>query len=122
MARPGRDLAGTVRRAARAPGGVAPESIGAELTLGRMDPQSIVELVRRMADIDSTYREAAERMGQLYLFADSIQAHELTRRLDEPMRNAARNELMLRALLDEIHAQAPAAPRSKRQRRPRDEG
>jgi hypothetical protein len=61
-------------------------------------------------------------MGQLYLFADSIQAHEFTRRLDEPMRNAARNELMLRALLDEIHAQAPAAPRSKRQRRPRDEG
>lgn len=92
------------------------------LALDRLDRSALVELARRVADIDGTYRQAAERMGQLYMYADSVRAHELTRRLDEPMRNASRNELMLRALLDELQAcvqRPPAAMRETRVRRRR---
>ena len=66
----------------------------------------MAELVRRIADIDHSYREVAENMGQLYMLADSLSARELTRRLDEPMRNASRNELVLRILLDELQVRA----------------
>lgn len=103
------------KMAARA--AAAAKAVEAGLALDLLDRAAVVELARRVADIDSTYRQAAERMGQLYMYADSVRAYELTRRLDEPMRNASRNEMMLRALLDELQACAQGpAPRATRVR------
>jgi len=71
-----------------------------------VDAATLAELLRRLRDIDHSYRDAAEKMGQLYMFADGNQAAALTRRLDQPMRNASQNERDLAALLDELQVLA----------------
>ncbi len=83
---------------------------GASLGLGDIDAATLAELLRRLRDIDHSYRAAAEKMGQLYMYADGHQAAALTRRLDQPMRNAAQHERDLAALVDELQvlARAPA--------------
>ncbi|MEO8805980.1 MAG: hypothetical protein ABI433_07855 [Burkholderiaceae bacterium] len=77
---------------------LAPPGLGLE----SLDAATLGELLRRLRDIDRSYRAAAEKMGQLYMFADDSQAAALTRRLDQPMRNAAQNEQAFAALLDEL--------------------
>lgn len=78
--------------------------------LERVDAATLAELVRRLRDIDHRYREAAERMGQLYMFADGNRVASLTRRLDQPMRNASQNEQAFAALLDELQVLADELP------------
>lgn len=70
--------------------------------LQSLDQATLAELLRRVREIDGSYRAAAERMGQLYMFADGNRVVDLTRRLDQPMRNAAQNERLFTALLDEL--------------------
>jgi hypothetical protein len=77
-------------------------SIPPKLGLENLAPDTLTELVRRMRDIDDSLHTAAEKMGQLYMFADLSQAEALTRRLDLPMRSASQNERAFAALLDEL--------------------
>lgn len=86
----------------------APSSLGLE----GVDAATLAELLRRLRDIDLSYRVAAEKMGQLYMFADGNQAGALTRRLDQPLRNASQNEQAFAALLDEL--QMLAGPTARR--------
>ncbi|MEO8056866.1 MAG: hypothetical protein ABI671_00980 [Burkholderiales bacterium] len=67
-----------------------------------VNAEALGELLRRLRDIDRSYRDSAEKMGQLYMFADANRATALTRRLDQPMRNASQNEQAFAALLDEL--------------------
>ncbi len=84
-----------------------------DLGLAHVDAATLAELIRRLRDIDHSYRAAAEKMGQLYMFADGTPAAALTRRLDQPMRNAAQNEQAFAALLDELQvvSELPARKR-----------
>jgi len=83
------------------------------LGLEGVDAATLAELLRRLRDIDHSYRVAAEKMGQLYMFADGNRAAALTRRLDQPLRNASQNERAFAALLDELQmlAELPARRR-----------
>ena len=72
----------------------------------------LAELIRRVREIESSYRAAAHKMGQLYMYADQHEHAALTRSLDQPMRNASANERTLAAILDELLASA-------KRRRPR---
>ncbi|MEO6409302.1 MAG: hypothetical protein ABIO45_11200 [Burkholderiaceae bacterium] len=83
------------------------------LGLEGVDAATLAELLRRLRDIDQSYRVAAEKMGQLYMFADGSRAAALTRSLDQPMRNASQNEQAFAALLDELQmlAEVPARRR-----------
>jgi archaellum component FlaC len=65
--------------------------------------EAIEELTNRVQDIDNSYRAVAEKMGQLYMSADSHKVAGLTSRLDKPMRNASENEQMFAALLEELN-------------------
>ena len=100
---------------AEGPGGTLDEWAPTPPSLGleNVEVDTLAELVRRMRDIDDSLRAAAEKMGQLYMFADVSQAEALTCRLDLPMRSASQNERAFAALLDELqmiarHRAAPA--------------
>lgn len=73
--------------------------------LGRLQPEALDELARRVRDIESGYRAVAEQVGQLYLRADEYHLDALTAQLDQPMRIASENEQTFAALLDELHQQ-----------------
>lgn len=60
------------------------------------------ELVRRLREIEVDYRAAAQKMGQLYMYADLHAGAGFTRRLDPPMRDAADSERAVAALIDEL--------------------
>lgn len=64
------------------------------------------ELIRRVQDIDNSYRAVAVKMGQLYMCADENKIASLTRNLDKPMRNASENEQMFAAILEELRTRA----------------
>lgn len=75
---------------------------GTFLELNEVSRDALTELTQRVQDIDNSYRAVAEKMGQLYMCADSNNAAALTRRLDKPMRNASENEQTFAAMLDEL--------------------
>jgi hypothetical protein len=66
----------------------------------------LAELIRRIKDIELGYRLVAQRMGQLYIYADQHDMSALTRSLDKPMRNASDNERALAAILDDLQVTA----------------
>jgi hypothetical protein len=72
------------------------------IELDGVSAEALAELTRRVQDIDNSYRAVAEKMGQLYMCADSNQVVSLTRSLDKPMRNASDNERTFAAILDEL--------------------
>lgn len=72
------------------------------LDLDDVTQEALTELTQRVQDIDNSYRAVAEKMGQLYMCADSNNAGTLTQRLDKPMRNASENEQTFAAMLDEL--------------------
>jgi len=78
----------------------------AMLALDELSTEALDELTRRVQDIDNSYRAVAEKMGQLYMCADTHKVAALTRRLDKPMRNASENEQMFAAILEELRMQA----------------
>jgi hypothetical protein len=84
-----------------------------DLGLDGVDAATLGELLRRLREIDRSYRATAEKMGQLYMFADGNRASALTRRLDQPMRNAAQNEQAFAALLDELQMLADGPARRR---------
>lgn len=73
------------------------------LDLHDLSTEVISELTNRVQDIDNCYRAVAEKMGQLYMCADTNKAVGLTARLDKPMRNASDNEQRFAAMLEELH-------------------
>jgi hypothetical protein len=68
--------------------------------------QVLVELKRRVLDIEASYREVAQKMGQLYMYADQEGLAFLTRYLDRPMRTASENERAMVSILDELQLDA----------------
>lgn len=74
--------------------------------LEALDIDALTELTRRVQDIDNSYRAVAEKMGQLYMFADENKVASLTGGLDKPMRNASDNEQMFAAWLEDLRMQA----------------
>lgn len=62
----------------------------------------LAELIRRLQDIEGSYRAVAQKMGQLYIYADQHELASLTRTLDRPMQYAAANERALSAILDAL--------------------
>lgn len=64
--------------------------------LAPLSDATLADLVRRVQDISNGYRSVAEKMGQLYMRADS---------LDKPMRNASDNEQTFSAILDDLRLQ-----------------
>ncbi|AOF85700.1 hypothetical protein BSY239_8 [Hydrogenophaga sp. RAC07] len=85
----------TRKRPAASP--LAPDS-------GTVPAQVLGELKRRVLDIEAGYREIAQKMGQLYMYADQQELAFLTRLLDRPMRNASDNERAMVSILDELSA------------------
>lgn len=81
----------------RGPSALGLDDVGAE---------ALDELTRRVQDIDDSYRAVAEKMGQLYMCADTHKVAALTRRLDRPMRNASENEQAFAAILEELRMHA----------------
>lgn len=80
--------------------------IGADLDLEDVADDVVRELIRRVQDIDARYRAVAEKMGQLYMWADANRLTALTRTLDRPMRNASDNEQTFEAILDALETRA----------------
>jgi hypothetical protein len=76
------------------------------LGLDDVGAEALDELTRRVQDIDDSYRAVAEKMGQLYMCADTHKVAALTRRLDKPMRNASENEQAFAAILEELRMHA----------------
>ncbi len=72
--------------------------------LEKIDVDGLSELIRRVQDINNSYRAVAEKMGQLYMCADELKFTALTKELDKPMRNASDNEQMFSAALEELQA------------------
>lgn len=70
-----------------------PETVGDEV---------LTELIRRLQDIEGGHRALAEKMGQLYIYADQHDLASLTRSLDRPMRHASESERALAAILDAL--------------------
>lgn len=73
---------------------------------GPVPEQVLLELKRRVLDIEAGYREVAQKMGQLYMYADQQGLAFLTRCLDRPMRNASDNERTMVSILDELQLNA----------------
>ncbi len=71
-----------------------------------VSPAARDELTRRVSDIERDYRQVAQKMGQLYMFADQNEVGSLTRSLDKPMRNASENEQTFAAILDVLQMAA----------------
>ncbi|MFZ2651315.1 MAG: hypothetical protein WA210_14530 [Burkholderiaceae bacterium] len=74
--------------------------------LDSLSAQALADLMRRVQDIDNSYRAVAEKMGQLYLCAEQNKAETLARSLDKPMRNASDNEQMFAEILQDLQMQA----------------
>ena len=72
--------------------------------LEKIDDKGLTELIRRVQDINNSYRAVAEKVGQLYMCADELKFASLTRELDKPMRNASDNEQMFGATLEDLQA------------------
>jgi len=72
--------------------------------LDKVAEDGVRELLRRVQDINASYRAVAEKMGQLYMCADELQLSALTRDLDRPMRNAADSEQLFATLLEELQS------------------
>ncbi len=72
--------------------------------LEKIDDAGLTELIRRMQDIDNSYRAVAEKMGQLYMCADELKYTALTKELDKSMRNASDNEQVFSAALEELQS------------------
>ncbi|MDM7941374.1 MAG: hypothetical protein QUV35_01980 [Hydrogenophaga sp.] len=77
-----------------------------DLEAGQVPEQVVLELKRRVLDIEAGYREIAQKMGQLYMYADRQGLALLTRYLDRPMRNASDNERAMVSILDELQLDA----------------
>lgn len=84
-----------------------------QMELRDLSEVAVGELARRVQDINNSYRAVAEKIGQLYMFADENRLASLTVSLDKPMRNASDNEQMFSALLDELRALAHRASHAK---------
>ena len=78
------------------------EEAAAAVAMDALSQEVLGDLIRRVQDIDRSYRAVAEKMGQLYMCADSNKVAALTRSLDKPMRNASDNEQMFAAILEEM--------------------
>lgn len=78
--------------------------------LEQLADDGVNQLLRRVQDINNSYRAVAEKMGQLYMNADELQLTSLTKALDKPMRNASDNEQMFAAILDELQSSAIRQP------------
>ncbi len=76
------------------------------LEAGPVSEQVLIELKRRVLEIEAGYREVAQRMGQLYMYADQEGLAFLTRYLDRPMRLASENERAMVSILDELRLNA----------------
>jgi hypothetical protein len=72
--------------------------------LDKIADEGLNELLRRVQDINNSYRAVAEKMGQLYMCADELQLTALTRDLDKPMRNASDNEQLFSAILEDLQS------------------
>jgi hypothetical protein len=70
--------------------------------LDQLASDGVSDLLRRVQDINNSYRAVAEKMGQLYMSADELKLTSLTKALDKPMRNASDNEQMFAAILEEL--------------------
>ncbi|MEO7937955.1 MAG: hypothetical protein ABIR55_04980 [Burkholderiaceae bacterium] len=78
--------------------------------LDEVAADGVTDLLRRVQDINNSYRAVAEKMGQLYMSADENQLTSLTKALDKPMRNASDNEQMFAAILEELQSVAKRSP------------
>jgi hypothetical protein len=72
--------------------------------LDQLASDGVSDLLRRVQDINNSYRAVAEKMGQLYMSADELKLTSLTKALDKPMRNASDNEQMFAAILEELQS------------------
>jgi len=70
--------------------------------LDAVSDEVLDELIKRIQDIDNSYRAVAQKMGQLYMCADENKVASLTRSLDKPMRNASDNEQTFASILDDL--------------------
>jgi len=73
---------------------------------GAVPEHVLAELIRRVREIEASYRGVAQKMGQLYMYADQHELDLLTRDLDRPMRNASDNERAMVSILDELQLSA----------------
>lgn len=80
------------------------------LDAGPVSEPVLVELRQRVLDIEAGYREIAQKMGQLYMYADRQGLVFLTRFLDRPMRNASDNERAMVSILDELQVNDSRRP------------
>jgi hypothetical protein len=80
------------------------------LGAGPVPEQVLLELKRRVLEIEAGYREVAQKMGQLYMYADQEGLAFLTRYLDRPMRTASENERAMVSILDELQLNASHRP------------
>ncbi len=74
------------------------------LEAGPVPEPVVMEVKRRVLEIEAGYREVAQKMGQLYMYADQQGLVLLTRYLDQPMRNASDNERAMVSILDRCNS------------------
>lgn len=72
------------------------------LALDDLSEESLKELTSRVEDLANSYRAVAEKMGQLFVWADENKAMAVTRGLDKPMRNSSENQQFLTELLERL--------------------
>ena len=77
-----------------------------DVDVAEVSDEVLSQLIKRVQDIDNTYRAVAEKMGQLYMLADEHHVSSLTRSLDKPMRNASDNEQAFAAILQDLRKRA----------------
>jgi len=94
------DAAPRRKRSASEPAGPA------ALETGAVPDAVLAELIQRVSEIESNYREVAQKMGRLYMYADQHDLAMLNRHLDRPMRNASDNERAMVSILDELQRTA----------------
>lgn len=80
------------------------------LESGEVSEQVLMELKRRVLEIEAGYREVAQQMGQLYMYADQEGLAFLTRYLDRTMSTASENERAMVSILDELQLHANRHP------------
>lgn len=73
-----------------------------ETDLEAVSDDVLTELIRRVQAIGIGYRELAQKMGQLYMYADQQALTSLTRSLDKPMRMASDTERAAADILDRL--------------------
>ena len=79
-------------------------AIAAELAL--VSDEALRELTHRVENIADSYREVADKVGQLYACSKAYKFGSLTHRLEMPMRSASDNEQILAAVLADLHTYA----------------